>query len=193
MLNRKLLSLALLVVILLTMILTPLTAAADDAVAAACVPSMAVKYVNAYNGLRMRTAPGLASPLVTFLWNGEQVKVVGCDVWKDAILWSQVEVNRYGVKTTGWVSAAFLVSYVGYTEPRDSYEGAGCKVIDGPLNLRSAPGYAGKVVRTVPYGTILPYTSTPDVTVDGLAWQELTMNGSTVYAARKYLECFGAD
>jgi len=187
--HHRVLVTAIVLVATVAALLMPLAAAAEDA----CVPSGAIKVVNAYNGLRMRTAPGLASPLVTFLWNGEQVKVVGCDVWKDAILWSQVEVNRYGVKTTGWVSAAFLVSYVGYTEPRDSYEGAGCKVIDGPLNLRSAPGYAGKVVRTVPYGTILPYTSTPDVTVDGLAWQELTMNGSTVYAARKYLECFGAD
>ncbi|NLT74341.1 MAG: SH3 domain-containing protein, partial [Chloroflexi bacterium] len=156
----------------------------------ACVPSGAVKYVNAYNGLRMRSAPGLASPLVTFLWNGEYVKVVGCDVWADAILWSQVEVNRYGVKTTGWVSAAFLVTYPGYNEPTDSYTGAGCKVISGPLNLRATAGLKGKIVRTVPYGTILPYTATPDVTVDGIVWQELTLNGSVVYAARPYLECF---
>lgn len=193
MLNRKLLTLALLLVILLTMVLTPLTAAADGAEAAACVPSMAVKYVNAYNGLRMRSAPGLASPLVTFLWNGEYVTVTGCDQWKDAILWSYVEVNRWGVKTAGWVSAAYLVSYAGYVEPRDSYEGAGCKVIDGPLNLRAAPGLTGTVLRTVPYGTILPYTSTPDVTVDGYVWQELQMDGTIVYGARKYLDCFAAD
>ena len=190
--KRTSLSLALLIVMLLTMVLTPLTAAADEASAALCAPSLAVKYVNAYNGLRMRSAPGLAGPLVTFLWNGEYVTVTGCDMWKDAILWSYVEVNRYGVKTSGWVSAAFLVSYKGYTEPRDGYVGAGCKVIDGPLNLRAAPGLKGKIVRTVPYGTILPYTATPDVTVDGLLWQELKLDGTIVYGARKFLECFAA-
>ncbi|MFO7697328.1 MAG: SH3 domain-containing protein [Anaerolineae bacterium] len=189
--NRRLLSTVIMLLALSAMLLAPLAASAQVQVLP-CTPTNAVKYVNAYNGLRMRTAPGLASPLVTFLWNGEYVKVIGCDQWADAILWSYVEVSRYGVKTTGWVSAAFLVSYAGYTEPRDSYTGAGCKVIDGPLNLRAAPGLKGAIVRTVPYGTILPYTATPDVTVDGILWQELTLNGSTVYGARKYMECFAA-
>jgi len=179
---------------LAAMLVAPMAAAAQEVTAQLCTPSGAVKTVNAYNGLRMRSAPGLASPLVTFLWNGEYVKVIGCDQWKDAILWSYVEVSRYGVKTAGWVSAAFLVTYQGYTEPRDSYTGAGCKVIDGPLNLRAAPGLKGAIVRTVPYGTILPYTSTPDVTVDGLVWQELQLNGTVVYGARQYMECFaGAE
>lgn len=189
--NRRLLTTVVMLLALSAMLLAPLAASAQVQVQA-CTPTNAVKYVNAYNGLRMRTAPGLASPLVTFLWNGEYVKVIGCDQWADAILWSYVEVSRYGVKTTGWVSAAFLVSYAGYTEPRDSYTGAGCKVIDGPLNLRAAPGLKGAIVRTVPYGTILPYTATPDVTVDGLVWQELNLNGVNVYGARKYMECFAA-
>ena len=89
------------------------------------------------------------------------------------------------------VSAAYLVSYAGYTEPRDSYVGAGCKVIDGPLNLQTPD--SGTLLRTVPYSTILPYTSTPDVTVDGYVWQELDMDGTIVYAARKYLDCFADD
>ncbi|NLX43663.1 MAG: hypothetical protein GXY79_09335 [Chloroflexi bacterium] len=186
--RRKLLSTLIVLAALSAMLMAPLAASAAE-----CTPSMAVKYVNAYNGLRMRTAPGLASPLITFLWNGEYVTVIGCDQWKDGILWSYVEVNRWGVKTAGWVSAAFLVSYVGYTEPRDSFEGdTGCKVIDGPLNLRDAAGLSGKILRTVPYGTILVPTSTPDVTVDGYVWQELQMNGTIVYGARKYMECFAA-
>jgi uncharacterized protein YgiM (DUF1202 family) len=189
--KHRLLSVIILGIAMIAMLLAPLATAAQVQ-AQACVPTNAVKYVNAFNGLRMRSAPGLASPLVTFLWNGEYVKVIGCDVWADAIRWSYVEVNRYGVKTAGWVSAAFLVSYAGYTEPRDSYVGAGCKVIDGPLNLRAAPGLKGAIVRTVPYGTILPYTATPDVTVDGIVWQELTLNGQIVYGARKYMECFAA-
>jgi hypothetical protein len=187
----KLLSITVMVLVLASMLLVPLAASAQVA-AAPCTPTYAVKTVNAYNGLRMRSAAGLASPFVVFLWNREKVKVVGCDVWKDAILWSYVEVDRFGVKITGWVSAAYLVTYVGYAEPRDSFLDAGCKVIDGPLNLRAAPGLKGKIVRTVPYGTILPYTATPDVTVDGIVWQELTLNGTNVYGARVYMQCLPA-
>lgn len=193
---RRLLSIGIVVLVLAALLLAPLTTAAETegatataAVVNGCVPTNATKYVNAYNGLRMRSAPGLASPFMLFLWNGEHVKVVGCDVWEDAILWSQVEVERFGLKFTGWVSAAFLVTYVGYDEPRDSFTEAGCKVKFGPLNLRAAPGLSGKILRTVPYGTMLTYTSTPDVTVDGIVWQELEMNGSLVYGARVYMEC----
>jgi hypothetical protein len=186
----KLLSIAVMVLVLASMLLAPLAVTAQAP--APCTPTNAVKTVTAYNGLRMRSAAGLASPFVMFLWNREKVKVVGCDVWKDAILWSNVEVDRFGVKITGWVSAAYLVTYVGYAEPRDSFFDAGCKVIDGPLNLRAAPGLKGKIVRTVPYGTILPYTATPDVTVDGILWQELSLNGTNVYGARVYMECLAA-
>jgi len=196
---RRLLSIGIVVLVLAALLLAPLSAAAQTAETATvtaasteengCEPTTATKYVNAYNGLRMRSAPGLASPFMLFLWNGEHVKVVGCDVWEDAILWSQVEAERFGLKFTGWVSAAFLVTYVGYDEPRDSFTEAGCKVVRGPLNLRAAPGLTGKILRTVPYGTMLNYTSTPDVNVDGIMWQELEMNGSLVYGARVYMEC----
>jgi uncharacterized protein YgiM (DUF1202 family) len=188
--THRLISILIALLVLGSTLLAPLTAAAQ-AEAAACVPSGAIKTVNAFTGLRLRSAPGLASPLVTFLWNQEHVKVVGCDVWADAILWSQVEVNRFGVKTTGWAAAAYLSSYVGYTEPRDEYTGSsGCKITTDALRLRAAPGLKAKVLRVVPYGTILPFTSTPDVTVDGYVWQELTMNGTIVYGARMFMECF---
>jgi len=184
--SRKLLSTLIVLLALSAMLMAPLASAALT-----CTPSVAVKYVNAYNGLRLRAAPGLSGALVTFLWNGEYVTVTGCDEWKDGILWSYVEVNRWGVKTAGWASAAYLVSYVGYTEPHDSFTGdTGCKVIDGPLNLRDAAGLSGKILRTVPYGTILVPTATADVTVDGYVWQELDMDGTIVYGARKYMECF---
>ncbi|NLF18265.1 MAG: hypothetical protein GX595_13590, partial [Lentisphaerae bacterium] len=95
---RRLLSIGIVVLVLAAMLLAPLSAAAETATVTAasteengCEPTNAQKYVNAYNGLRMRSAPGLASPFMLFLWNGEHVKVVGCDVWEDAILWSQVE------------------------------------------------------------------------------------------------------
>lgn len=201
--NRKLLSIGIATLVLMGMLLAPLAAAAQTPVGPTpvaltatvvngCTPTNAMKFVNAYNGLRMRAEPGLASAYMMFLWNGEHVKVVGCDVWKDAILWSQVEVERFGFKFTGWVSGAFLVSYVGYDEPRDSFTEAGCKVTRGPLNLRAAPGLTGKILRTVPYGTMLNYTSTPDVTVDGILWQELNLNGTLVYGARVYMECLPA-
>ena len=101
--------------------------------------------------------------------NGEHVKVVGCDVWKDAILWSEVEVERFGLKFTGWVSAAFLVTYVGYDEPRDSFTEAGARS-PAAANLRAAPGLTGSILRTVPYGTMLNYDH-PDVIVDDILWQ----------------------
>lgn len=161
--------------------------AAPPAITAA--PGEETRVVNAWLGLRMRTGPSLVSPIILVLRNGERVQVLGDPVWFHAIRWSQVEVTRSGKTYVGWVASAYLASYPGYEEPVGRFEGEGWKVTARiGLRLRAGPGLHYRILRIVPYGTILEGTGAPDRWAHGYWWKQLTLNDQNVWAARLYLQ-----
>jgi hypothetical protein len=182
--SQKRLWFLVLVLALGTMLVAPLTAAAQDGVAAQGCTLSGSMYVNAYLGLRLRATPSLAGQQVAVLWNGEYVKVIACDVHADGILWSNVEVTRNGVKSTGWASAAYLSTRGSTTPPP-----ASCGVSTDSLRLRATPSLSGAIRRIVPMGTTLLTTLTADVAADGYTWRNLNLDGSNIWAARTFLRC----
>lgn len=181
--KRKLFSTAVFIIALSAMLLLPLAASADDGT---------TMVVYAPLGLRLRAGASLSDAVLLVLYNGEQVTVFGDPVWNQGIRWSNVEVTRWGVTTTGWAASAYLASYPGYEEPRDHFTGeAGCKVTaTAGLRLRTAPTLSGTISHIVPYGTILVPTGEADVVADGYTWTNLYTNGTSVWAANAYLECW---
>ena len=103
-------------------------------------------------------------------------------------------MTRWGITTEGWVASAYLANYPGYDEPRDGFVGGpGCKVTaSAGLRLRSTPSLTGTISRIVPYGTILVPTGAPPVAADGYNWLSLYINGTSLWGAREFLECWRA-
>jgi hypothetical protein len=148
--------------------------------------------VHAPLGLRLRSGTSLAEPVLLFLFNGEKVTVMGEPVWNQGIRWSNVSVTRWGVTTTGWAASAYLKNYPGYDEPLGNFEnGPGCKVVaSSGLRLRTGPTVKASIARIVPYGTVLVPTGELPVSADGWTWQNLFINGNSLWGAREFLECF---
>jgi uncharacterized protein YgiM (DUF1202 family) len=187
--SKKLLSFAALVITLAAVLLGPMAVAAAPNGA-----NGTTMVVYAPLGLRLRTGTSLSEPVLLYLVNGEQVTVLGQPVWNQGIRWSNVQVTRWGVTTTGWAASAYLANYPGYDEPRDSFVGGpGCKVTAAAgLRLRSTPSLAGAISRIVPYGTILVPTGDGPVSADGYVWQKLFINGTSLWGAKEFLECWRA-
>ncbi len=185
--SKKLLTLA-----VLTLALAALLAVPMAAFAAPNGANEATMVVYAPLGLRLRTGTSLSEPVLLVLYNGEQVTVLGEPVWNQGIRWSNVQVTRWGVTTTGWAASAYLANYPGYDEPRDGFiDDEGCKVTAAAgLRLRAAPSLSGAISRIVPYGTILVPTGEAVVSADGYTWQDLIINGTSLWGAREYLECW---
>jgi hypothetical protein len=145
--------------------------------------------VNAWLGLRMRGGPSLTDPIVLVLFNGEDVRVKGDPIWAQGIRWSNLTVERKAGVFEGWVASAYLANYPGFEEPAGHFDGEGYKATASiGLRLRAQPGLHTKVLRIVPYGTVLEATETPARFVDGLWWQQLFLDGETVWASKQFLE-----
>lgn len=184
--SKKLLSVLVLSIALAAMLLAPMAgSAAPNGTAATTM------VVNAPLGLRLRTGTSLSEPVILMLLNGEQVTVIGEPVWNQGIRWSNVQVTRWGITTTGWAASAYLANYPGYAEPRGNFtNGANCKVLaPAGLRLRSAPGLTGTISRIVPYGTVLVPTGASPVSADGYTWRSLFINGTSLWGAGEFLDC----
>lgn len=185
--SKKKLTLAVLTLTLIAVLVGPMAVAA-----APNGTNGTTMVVYAPLGLRLRTGTSLSEPVLLVLYNGEQVTVLGEPVWNQGIRWSNVQVTRWGITTTGWAASAYLADYPGYVEPRDSFEGdSGCKVTaSAGLRLRSEPSLSAQISRIVPYGTILVPTGDATVAADGYTWQNLYINGTSLWGAGEYLECW---
>jgi hypothetical protein len=135
-------------------------------------------------GLRLRTEPNLAAPVILGLWNGETVYVTGESTWVQGIAWANVQVYRWGVWYQGYCASAYLSNYGGWTSPGEP--GLQVNAAAG-LRLRSGPGTGYSIVRIVPYGTILQPTGAATQWANGYEWQQVTFDGVTVWAAKIYL------
>lgn len=183
--SKRLLSFIVLVAVLAAALLAPLAASAVSPAGGTALS------VNAVRGLRLRSEPNLSAPLLLALWNGERVTAIGEPVWAQGIRWSNVQVTRWGVTTTGWAASAFLTSYPGYVEPRGNFvNGANCKVLaPAGLRLRSTPSLTGAIARIVPYGTVLRPTEAATVVADGHTWRNLFINGVALWGSTTFLDC----
>jgi hypothetical protein len=74
-------------------------------------------YVVAPLGLRLRTEPNLAAPVILGLWNGETVYVSGDPTWVQGIAWVNVQVYRWGVWYQGYCASAYCPTMPGGPRP----------------------------------------------------------------------------
>lgn len=156
----------------------------------AAPPATTTMVVQAPIGLNLRSAANLAAPVVLVLLNGETVSVAGDPIWYQGIRWTWASVTRWGYTYEGYCASAYLANYPGYDEPIDGYTGSDGYKVTAPsgLRLRSGPGLIYYVKRIVPYGTILEPTGADTVWADGYEWIQLQYNGSTVWAAKAFLQ-----
>ncbi len=123
--------------------------------------------------LNLRSQAGLSQPVAARLPNGSALTISQAAVQVDGYTWYGITSAQYG---TGWVVQDFL---------SDSSSGGGIsvgsavRVIDGTLNLRSAPGTAASVVAVLPDGAQLSVTGGP-TDASGYTWWQVA---STAYGA----------
>ena len=154
------------------------------AYAAAPVLGPATTVVDAPLGLRLREGPSLIDPIDLVLYNGETVYEQARPEWNQGISWTYVGVYRGEAYYEGYCATAYLGTYGGW-EPTGE---AGLKVTAAiGLRLRSGPGLGYAVQRIVPFGTILPATGAANQWGDGYEWTQLTLDGTSVWAATMYL------
>ena len=173
---HRVIRLVLPLVAILALGLTPLVVSAAPPEAPA---EVVVRYVQAPDGLKMRTGAGLGYGVVRVLAKGEAVHQIAGPVYNSGINWVKVRAFRWGIYHEGWVASNYLS---GGSSP--TYYTV--KVMSASLNLRSGPGYGYGVQRTVPYGTLL---STAGVTQwsGGRQWTRVAVGGNIYWAATAYL------
>jgi hypothetical protein len=177
-------------VVVLGLLVAPLTAYAMDAppsavatAPVALVVGTPTHVVRAPLGLRLRTEPNLAAPVILTLQNGEKVRVIGDPVFNQGISWSFVRVKRGHVVHEGYAATAYLAIFPGWVPTGET----GLKVTaPAGLRLRSGPGFGFAIKRIVPFGTILQPTGVTKF-AHGIEWTEVQFNGVTLWAASKWL------
>jgi uncharacterized protein YgiM (DUF1202 family) len=170
--------------------------------AAAAAPAQSAEWTyvtRAPIGLRLRAEPGLTSEIVLLLFNGEDVRDEGEAVWAQGMRWTRVRVERRAGEFTGWVSSAYLANYSAETasETPTALDAEATNETMGPtyivsaangLRLRSGPGLSRPVKYIVPRGARLVATDQAVRSVDGLRWQQFSLDGENVWAAMEYVK-----
>lgn len=147
-------------------------------------PVEAVGYVTTYR-LNVRSGPGFDQPVISYLWQGERVALIGRNSRSN---WLQIRLPAY---SKGWVSAQYIQSSVPlYTlpiiddlpAPPPVYTGV---VTSYTLNVRTGPGFNYPVVGRLNQGQ--------QVTLFGRdvsgAWFKIRLpNGAQGWAASQYIQ-----
>jgi uncharacterized protein YgiM (DUF1202 family) len=145
--------------------------------------------VSAAYGVNLRAGPSSAYRILTILPYRQQVAVLHPPTWNAGFYWSPVRVSRDGRWVDGYVASRFLAAYAGGLEPRPQPEPEGnVRATAGlGLRLREGPGLQYRVLRIVPYGTLLETTG-EERTVGSITWARVRYGGLNAWAARTYLE-----
>lgn len=113
------------------------------------------------DGINLRSDPGLDGARVTVLWQDQQATVVGGPRNVDGYDWLQLDTGS----DSGW-AVAYLLRRV---ERAGLAPGMTARVIDGELNLRSAPGIGSSIVGVLADGAYVDILDGPD-SADGYDW-----------------------
>jgi uncharacterized protein YgiM (DUF1202 family) len=144
--------------------------------------------------LNVREVPGVSNDILTVADEGDSFEVIASSdlIESGGFTWINVV---YTSAQSGWIATDFLEALS--REPDDSsgdtgFEGAlGVAVVDGPVNVRRAPGLDQTVVTTLDTGAEVPINggaSAVVVSEDGFDWVAVLVgNGIRGYMAIDYL------
>jgi uncharacterized protein YgiM (DUF1202 family) len=128
--------------------------------------------------VNVRSGPGTGYSITATLVNdGQPVRVTGASTTSGAYTWYPI-VTLGG--TSGYVAGDFFEGSI--------YLNDYGIVADGPLNLRATASSSGTILTTMPNNaSIFINNVTPVYGSDGIAWFNVTYNGTTGWAAGLYL------
>ena len=125
-----------------------------------------------------RTAAGLNQPLAGTIANNKTVQVVsGGNVTVAGVVWYKVLINgKYYYMSSQYLKAAStsqtLVNYI----------------TQGPVNYRTAAGLNQPLAGTIAHNKIVQVVSGGNVTVAGVVWYKVLINGKYYYMSSQYLK-----
>ena len=125
-----------------------------------------------------RTAAGLNQPLAGTIAHNKTVQVVsGGNVTVAGVVWYKVLINgKYYYMSSQYLKAAStsqtLVNYI----------------TQGPVNYRTAAGLNQPLAGTIAHNKIVQVVSGGNVTVAGVVWYKVLINGKYYYMSSQYLK-----
>jgi uncharacterized protein YgiM (DUF1202 family) len=122
--------------------------------------------------LNLRSGPSLSNSVLGLYASGAHAVVIDAPVAADGYTWYKVEVSSDGA--IGWFAGSALAKGSGSPAPRTDR----IRVTDGPVNLRTAPGLSGSVIRTLPTGEGGDLWSLETPSVDGYTWVKIRADSS---------------
>jgi uncharacterized protein YgiM (DUF1202 family) len=145
--------------------------------------------------LNVRSTASLTGSISSVVQTGFTATVVPDSDLVDAGGFTWINITTGGA-VHGWVATDFLsilTSDPGDDSPATGFEDAlGVAVIDGPVNVRRAPGLDQTIVTTLQTGSEVPVdgaAGTEIVTADGFEWVAVLVgNGIPGYIATDFLE-----
>jgi uncharacterized protein YgiM (DUF1202 family) len=136
--------------------------------------------VVATDGLNLREDASLDADVIKVLPEGTWLTVQDGPVTADGYAWYEVETTG---GTDGWVAGTYLAMATG----SELETGDAVRVVDGALNLRSAPSISADVLRVLDDNEALIIKDGP-VVADGYTWYKVWNFGGTGWAAGEYLQ-----
>jgi uncharacterized protein YraI len=136
-------------------------------------------------GLYLRTGPGTGYGVITTMPTGTVCTVKGGPTVANGLTWYKL-TTPYG---EGWAAGEYLEKTSGGTTPPPAAKfvvGDRVRVTAG-LYLRTAPGFNGSVMTTMPTGTVCTVAAGPQ-SANGLTWYQLDTPYGRGWAAGEYLE-----
>lgn len=130
--------------------------------------------------LTLRDGAGTKKGALARMPGGTRLSVTGGPVAANGHRWYAVWSSRYGA---GWAAGTYLVAA---GESAAFGIGQTVSVADGPLSLRTAPGYDGAVRDLLPDGTTMTITGAP-ATADDLVWYPVDGDTGGGWCAGPYL------
>jgi uncharacterized protein YgiM (DUF1202 family) len=113
--------------------------------------------------LNLRSAAGLSGSVLDVLVQGDRGEVISGPTTKDGYSWYFIDTDADG-DADGWVAGAYLTQASGGFAVGDAV-----RVVDGPLNVRSAAGLSASVIDTVDEGALFQVRDGTSVK-DGYTW-----------------------
>ncbi len=137
--------------------------------------------VCAYDGVRVRNAPGLSGSIIGVANTGDVASVTGPTTYADGYSWIPVFVH--GLAINGFVASEFFTNASGST---GWIRGTSVVVTSDNVNLRSGAGLGYSVVGNFDAHTPAIVNDGPR-SADGYDWYNITIAGMTGWMADAFL------
>jgi uncharacterized protein YgiM (DUF1202 family) len=128
--------------------------------------------------VNVRSGPGTTYSIVGSMSNNQQLALVtGTPTVANGYTWYPITAQS-GI--SGYVAGDFFEGGLFLNDY--------AVVADGPLNLRATASSTGTILTTMPDNASIFINNVPPVLANGVAWFNVTYNGTTGWAAGMYLE-----